>query len=211
MKSNKIMKMLEKQGNVLRPSAFVGLEEKIALRKREVSVEPVSGKEATRPLCLFHREDLIHTLGNAELIEKESLANKLNHIHFMDGGLFVQLRHPKYDESVLVKAKLDPCLGPELICHFADENLTGIDLKKYEFLNLIIDDGQSVIFVPALLNRMDKKSFSVQLPQESYAVKQRRSKRHLCEGVDAELVQGGRLIKGELLDFSPEGFPRQSE
>ena len=206
MKSNKIMKMLEKQDNVLRPSAFVDLEEKIALVKREVSVKPVSGKESARPLSLFHHENLIHTLGNAKLIEKKSLANKLNHIHFMDGGLFVQLRHPKYDESVLVKAKPDPCLGAELICHFADENLTGIDLKKYEFLNLIIDDGQSVIFIPAVLNRMDKKSFSVRLPQESYAVKQRRPKRHLCEGVDAELVQGGRLIKGELLDFSPEGF-----
>ena len=198
--------MLEKQGNVLRPSSYVDLEEKRALIKREVSVEPVSGREYARSLCLFHHEDLTHALGNAKLIEKESLANILNHIHFMDGCLFVQLRHPKYDESVLVKVRPDPCLGTELICHFADENLTGIDLKKYKFLNLIIDDGQSVIFVPAVLSRMGKEDFSVQLPQESYAVGERQTKRYLCEGVDAELVQGGRLIKGELLDFSGKGF-----
>jgi len=206
MKSKKAMKRFEKQGNVLRPFSYFDLEKKSAPIKKEVPTESVSVKEYVRPLTLFCREDLAHTLGNAKLIEKDSLANMLNHIHFMDGCLFVQLRHSKYDESVLLKARPGPCIGEELICHFADENLTGIDLKNYQFLNLIIDDGQSAIFVPAVLTRIGKEGFSVQLPEEGYAVEERQIKRYLCEGVDAELVQGGRLIEGKLLDFSAKGF-----
>ena len=205
MKSKKAPKRFEKQGNLLKPFSYLALEKKRAPIKREVPAESVSGKEYVRPLSLFHR-DLAHTLGNAKLIEKESLANILNHIHFMDGCLFVQLRHSKYDESVLVKARPGPCIGEELICHFADENLTGIDLKNYQFLNLIIDDGQSAIFVPAVLTRIGKEGFSVQLPEEGYAVEERQIKRYFCERIDAELVQGGRLIKGKLLDFSANGL-----
>ncbi|MFH1953670.1 MAG: PilZ domain-containing protein [Pseudomonadota bacterium] len=206
MKSNKAIKMIVKKEDVPRSSSYIELEERRALSKKDVSIDSVSGQEYASPIRLFRHEDLTGALENAKVIDETSLANTLNHIHFMDGHFLVQLRHPKYDESVLIKARPDPCLGSELVCHFADENLAGINLKGYKILNLIIDDGQSVIFVPAILNRMDNESFSVQLPQKSYAVEQRRTRRHLCEGVDAELVQGGRLIKGKLLDFSPKGF-----
>ncbi|MBU0990522.1 MAG: hypothetical protein KJ823_10065, partial [Proteobacteria bacterium] len=206
MKSNKAMKIVVKKDDALGSLSCVEAEEKRALLKKDLSVVPFSGGEHEHPIWLFQHEDLSRALEKAKVIDEKSLANTLNHIHFMDGHFFVQLHHPKYDESVLIKARPDPCLGSELICHFADENLAGINLKGYKILNLIIDDGQSVIFVPAILNRMDNESFSVQLPQKSYAVEQRRTRRHLCEGVDAELVQGGRLIKGKLLDFSPKGF-----
>ena len=206
MKSNKAIKIVVKKDDVHRSSSYVEPEERRALLKKDVSIDPVSGQEQACPIWLFQHEDLAGVLEDAKVIDEKSLTNTLNHIHFMDGHLLVQLRHPRYDETVLIKARPDPCLSSKLVCHFADENLAGINLKGYKILNLIIDDGQSVIFVPALLNRMDKESFSVRLPKESYAVKQRRTKRHLCKGVDAELVQGGRLIKGELLDFSPQGF-----
>ena len=133
MKSKKAPKRFEKQGNVLRPFSYVAIEKKIAPLKREIPVRPVSGKEYVRPLSLFHREDLSHNFEIAKLIEKEYLRNTLNHIHFMDGCLFVQLRHSKYDESVLLKARPGPCTGDKLICYFADENLTRIDLKNYQF------------------------------------------------------------------------------
>jgi len=207
MKANKVIKISVKKDATLKPSSsYVDVEERNAFSGKDVSLEPVSEREYAPTPWLFQHEDLTRALENARLIDEESLKNRLNHIHFMDGHLLVQLRHPKYKDSVIVKARPGPCLGSELVCHFADENLTGVDLKKYQFLNLIIDDGQSVIFVPAVLNRMDKDDFSVQLPQEGYAVEERQTKRYLCEGVDAELVQDGRLIKGELLDFSARGF-----
>jgi hypothetical protein len=206
MESSKAIRMPVRQGDIQAPSTHVELEEKRALLNNIGPVEAVSEEESTSALCLFRHEDLAHTFGNAKLIDKTSLTNILNHIHFMDGSLSVQLRHPEYNESVLVKVRPKPCLGTELTCQFADENFTGTDFTKYEFLNLVIDDSQSVIFVPAVLQGVGKNDFSVQLPQESFAVDQRQTKRHLCSGVDAELIKGRRIIKGELLDFSAKGF-----
>jgi hypothetical protein len=206
MESSKAIGMPVKQGDVQEPLTYVKPEEKKALVKNIGSAEAVSEEESTSALCLFRHEDLAHTFANAKLVDKTSLTNILNHIHFMDGSLSVQLRHPEYNESVTVKVRPKPCLGTELTCHFADETFTGTDFTKYEFLNLIVDDNQSVIFVPAILQRVGENDFSVQLPQESFVVDQRQTKRHLCSGVDAELVKGGDIIKGKLLDFSDKGF-----
>nr|MBC8427017.1 hypothetical protein [Deltaproteobacteria bacterium] len=207
MKGNKVIKISVNKDDVLRPSSsYVDVEERKAFSGKDVSLEPVSEREYVPPPWLFQHEDLTHVLENARLIDEESLKNRLNHIHFMDGHLLVQLRHPKYEDSVIVKAKPDPCIGDELTCHFSIDSSSGINLKKFKLLYLIIEDGQSVILIPAALNRLGKEGFSIQLPQEGYAVGERQTKRYPCEGVDAELVQGGRLIKGELLDFSPRGF-----
>ncbi len=206
MESNKLIRVLKKKDNPLRLSSYAPQEERGVLSRKDVPIAPVSGRKYALPPWLFQHEELIHALETAKVIDKQSLTNTLNHIHFMDGHLLVQLRHPKYDDTVLVKVRPDPCLSAELTCHFTDEHLVGIKLKSYKFLHLVIDDGQSVILAPAVLNWMDKESFSVQLPQESYLVDQRQAKRHSSQGVELELVQGGLLIKGELLDFSPKGF-----
>jgi len=186
--------------------SYVKKEKREAPLVKDVSSKPVSERECALPPWLFKHEGLVHALGNAKVVDEKSLTNTLNHIHFMDGHLLVQLRHPKYNDSVLLKARPDPCFGSELTCHFTNKSLAEMNLKDYEFLHLIIDDGQSVILVPAALNGMDKDSFSVQLPHESYRIGRRQIKRYSCQGVEAELVQGGLLIKGELLDFTPEGL-----
>ena len=188
------------------PLTIVEEDKREVITEPETSIGPASKGAFSPPPWLFKHEGLTQAMDNAEVIDEKSLINTLNHINFMDGYLFVQLRHPKYNDSVLLKARPDPCLGNELTCHFANKSLAEINLKNYEFLHLIIDDRQSVILVPADLHGMDKDSFSVQLPRESYRIGRRQIKRYLCKGVDAELVQSGRLIKGELLDFSPKGL-----
>jgi len=205
MESGEAITMPVRQDDVQEPSTHVEVEEKTTLAENTGLVETVT-ERATPALRFFRHENLADSFEGAKLVDKPSLTNLLNHIHFMDGDLYVQLRHPKHDASVLLSVKPKPCLGSELTCRFTDENFTGTDLSKYEFLNLIIDDCQSVIFVPAVLQRVGNNDFSVQLPQESFAVDQRQTRRHLCSGVDADLVKGGRLIKGKLLDFSPKGF-----
>ncbi|MBW1734119.1 MAG: hypothetical protein JRF51_14750 [Deltaproteobacteria bacterium] len=207
MKDHKAIKIPMKKDEILRPSpSYVDVEEKKMPSGKDASLEPVSGKECTLPPLLFQHEDLVHALENAEVIDEKSLTNTLNHIHFMDRYLLVQLRHPKYNDSVILKARPDPCLDRDLTCHFVDRGLAEINLKDYELLHLIIDDGQSVILVPAALNEMDRDSFFVQLPHKSYRIGRRQTKRYYCQGVEAELIQSGLLIKGELLDFSPEGL-----
>ncbi|MDQ1334239.1 MAG: hypothetical protein QG552_1189 [Thermodesulfobacteriota bacterium] len=206
MERSKALRMPVRQGDGHEPSTDVDLEEKRTFINTIGSIAAVSEVDSTSALCLFRHEDLARTLENARPVDKTALTNILNHIHFMDGSLSVQLRRPEYSESLLIKVRPKPCLGTELTCDFVDQNFTGTDLTKYEFLNLIVDDNPSVIFVPAVLQRVGKNDFSVQLPEESFAVDQRQTKRHLSSGVDAELVKGGRVIKGKLLDFSAKGF-----
>ena len=196
----------EGQGDVREPSTSAELEENRAIVKRIDSAEAIDIEEPTCAFSICCQEDLAHTFGNVRLVDKTSLTNIINHIHFIDGRFSAQLRHPEYNESVLVKVRPKPCFGTELTCHFADENFIGTDLTKYEFLNLIIDDSQIVIVVPAVLKKVGKDFFCVQLPEESSAVNQRNTKRHPCSGVDADLVGGGHIVKGKLIDFSPKGF-----
>ena len=174
--------------------------------KKAGSVRHVPGEERRLPPWLFQHQDLIHALENANPVDQEVLANTLNHTHFMNGYILVHLRHPKYEESILVRAHPEPCLGRELTCRWSDESLSGLELEKYQFLHLIIDDGQSMILVPAVVKDLSRNSLSVQLPDKSYAVGKRQARRYACHDVIVELIQSGFQARGELLDFNPIGF-----
>jgi hypothetical protein len=158
------------------------------------------------PPWLFRNHELELALEYAPKTDPETLTNIVNHIHFTDGRVFVLLRHTVYNESVLLKAFPDPCMGKTLTCHWADDQVSGLELDKLEFSYLIIDDGRSVILVPGLLKEMNQEFLSIELPESNYAVGQRRTKRYASGGVSVELVQSGFQAKGELVDFSPSGF-----
>lgn len=155
---------------------------------------------------LFQHKELIHALEQARILDKESMGNAINHIHFTDGYMLVQLRHAKYDAVVLLEAVPEPCLGKELICRWRDEGSLGLRLENYRFLHLVMSDGQSVIFVPAHLKVMDQRMIKVHVPEQGYAVGERQARRYSCREAAVELVQNGLLAKGFLLDFSPMGF-----
>lgn len=172
-------------------------------------IQPVKrdpGEELCLPPWLFRHNDLIMAIEDAREVDRESLANILNHIHFTDGKVLVHLRHPKYDESIIVRAFPDVCNGKDLICRWQEESRSDLRLKDYQFLHLIIDDGRSMTLVPATLKKIDRFGFAIQLPDKSFAVGDRAAMRYKCHGIMAELVQSGFISKGELLDFSPNGF-----
>ncbi|MFC1534092.1 PilZ domain-containing protein [Thermodesulfobacteriota bacterium] len=181
-------------------------------RSTEISPEDVahirkiSEEGSDLPPWLFKRQNLEATLKNAQVIDQKALINMLNHIHFIDGYLHVNLRHPRYREDILVQACPEPCLGEKLTCHWYYKNISAMILEHYQFLNIVIDDGQSLILVPAVLQSMDNKSFIIELPKKSYAVGQRQVRRYPCREISAELIQSGFQARGELLDFSPAGF-----
>jgi len=164
------------------------------------------GDEYRLPSWLFQHQELIHDLEGRDLVDRESLTNLLNHIHFMDGHVFVHLRHGGREDTMLAKAKPEPCLGKKLICRWSDERLSDLRVDDYRFLNVIIDDGSSMILVPALLQKMNGEGLIVELPSSSYVVGKRQAKRYPCHEVVVELIQSGFQAKGWLLDFSPLGF-----
>ena len=169
-----------------------------------VKQAPVEGKKL--PPWLFRHRTLTDAIENAKPVKKETLTNTLNHIHFIDGYIFTLLGHPKYKESVLIKAYPEPCLGSKLTCRWSDGNFLSFNKNNYKFQYVIVVDGRSLILVPAVLQEIDDKHFTIELPSISHAVEERHSRRYTSQDVKVELVQSGFLARGELLDFSPIGF-----
>ena len=77
-------------------------------------VEPIRdlpGMKSWLPPWLFRHEELIDVLESADTISEETLINSINHIHFTEGHVHLLLRHPLYNESILLKALPEPSLG----------------------------------------------------------------------------------------------------
>ena len=207
MRKDNSTKVSLKNDNLLKfPSRkfVVGKEKLIDGPKNTIG--PVDKGEFAPPPWLFQHQDLNNILESAKVIDEKSLKNRLNYAHFMDKHILILLRHLKYDDNVIVKAKSGPCLGSELTCQFLVDCSSRINFEKYTFLHLIIDDGQSVILIPATLKKVGKRSLSLNLPQKGYVVGQRQVRRYSCDKIDVELIQRGLVIKGELVDYSPKGF-----
>jgi hypothetical protein len=163
------------------------------------------GESQFRP-WVFRRQDLTRALENAQTINQEGLGNMLNYAHFSGKHVLVHLRHSKFKENILLRAHPDPFIGRELICRWADGQPQGLNLRNYEVFHIIIDDGRSMILAPIQLNEITGNCLKVRLPETSFAVGLRQTRRYSCREVKAELFQSGFFAKGELLDFSPVGF-----
>ena len=174
--------------------------------KMERPIRQSSEEGKKFPPWLFQHHALTEALEKVRPVTRKALTNTLNHINFMDGYILTLLERQKYDESILVRAYPEPCLGSELTCRWADENLAGFKPEDYKFQYVIIIDGQSIILVPAIVQEIDCKYFTIELPSTSHAVGQRQARRYPCQNVTVELIQSGFFAKGELLDFSPIGF-----
>jgi hypothetical protein len=183
-----------------------GNESAKGLSKKIAPIRGFSGIERRLPPWLFQHRDLVHALENAKTINRQELSNTINYLHFMDKYALVHLGHPKFDESILVRANPEPCLGEKITCRWSEEHPSELDLENYQFMHLIIDDGQLMILAPGLLEKIDKKEITVQLPDVSYATGKRSTRRYVCRDIDVELIQGGFIAKGHLLDFNSNGF-----
>ena len=162
-------------------------------------------EEPFLPLWFFQHDDLINAIDAGSRIKKENLINTLNRIHFMGDSICVLLRHPKYDEAILVKAILENIEGDELACSW-DKSHMSFGLENFQFSYLIVMDQQSIILIPAKLLGIDSAGFKVELPDESYLISKRGTNRFPCRDVTAELTQSGFLARGSLIDFSPQSF-----
>jgi hypothetical protein len=174
--------------------------------KATAPVEAIAEEDHRLPPWLFQHQDLINTLESAKPVDREALINKLNHIHFTNGYILVHLSNPEYQENILLRAYPDSCLGKELTCRWAENPLPAIDLENYRIMNLIVDEGRSMILIPAFLKEKNGERLIIRLPEISYNLSRRRAKRYICSNVIVDLIQSGLMAKGELLDFSPIGF-----
>ncbi len=158
------------------------------------------------PPWQFQHQDIIRTLESAETIDRESLINILNRIHFMDGHILVRLNHSIYEESILVRAFPRPCHGTTVTGILSKRNIVGLDLENYRLTHLIIDDGRIMIVVPVELQEVNRNIFSIQIPTQGYITGRRKARRYACKDIIVEMIQNGFRVRGDLLDFNPYGF-----
>jgi hypothetical protein len=157
------------------------------------------------PPWLFRHNDLFSTITSAVRIDKKKLVNRLNYLHFKGDHLYALLKHPQYEEGILVKTDPEPCLGDELIVRW-DQAYSVYKLEHCHFQYLMISHNQSVILIPARMIVSNSNGLTVQLPEESFVISQRQAPRFLCEGVKAELWQSSFQAEGVLVDFGPNAF-----
>ena len=173
----------------------------------EIGIQKKVAGELRHPIpSLFQHYDLAYVREFDLILDREALTNRLNYVNFIDGSIQVHLGHPKYQDSILIKAYPEPCLARELTCRWSGEDISGLNLANYEFLCFVIDDGQSLLMVPAVLKEIYSDRFVFQLPPESYVLRQRQARRYACREINTELIQSGFLATGELVDYSPVGF-----
>ncbi|NTV33092.1 MAG: hypothetical protein HGA50_07360, partial [Deltaproteobacteria bacterium] len=170
------------------------------------SIPPIAEPEPWLPPWVFKHEDLIRAVESAQKLSLDALTNTINHIHFTEGVVRVLLHHPDFRESLLLNAHPQPSIGTTVTCTWENNDFAGLDLGALEFKYLIVDDGRSLIMVPALLKEINRESLVLELPEEGYALGQRQARRYTCRDVQAELIQNGFHAEGELMDFSPVGF-----
>jgi hypothetical protein len=155
---------------------------------------------------LFANHELMHALEKARTIDAKRVINALNHIHFSDGYVYVLLTHTVYQENVLLKSRPGPCIAASLTCSWADNQISSLNLEDYRFSYLLIDDHRSLMMVPAKPIEINHESFRIEIPETSYAVGERQSRRYSGQNVNAELGQSGFQAIGQLVDFSAKGF-----
>jgi hypothetical protein len=170
------------------------------------SAQALLQKKARSTPRLFKHNEVFHSLGDAKKMDLPDLNNLLNSIHFVGESIYALLEHPRYEENILVKAYPEPSLDGTLNCRWADEYLPNILPEKSDLLNLVIDYGRPVALVPASLIKMSGDSFSVQLPETSHVITQRQVKRKVTTDVTVDMIQGGFMARGEMVDFCPDGF-----
>jgi hypothetical protein len=180
-----------------------GLE--LASQKAGASVTKPLGFQPGPP-SLFRHIELIGDLDKALGLDQAALTNMINHIHFTDGFVQILMGHPRYKETILLRAFPEPCMGNRVVCTWADGASSGLDLQLLTFRYLIIDDGRSIIMAPGIVQEITHKHVVVELPERSFVSGERRTKRFLCLDIAVELLQNGFHAQGELVDFNPGGF-----
>ena len=164
------------------------------------------GQESWFPPWLFRHTDIIDDIDDASIVSRAAVINMVNHFHFTDRYILVLLAHKSLEESLVLRANPDPCVGSTLVCEWVSSDIGDLELEDFQLLRLFFDDGCSLTMVPADLKKMDRNRFTVQIPETSFSIGKRQAKRYACKHVEAELIQNGFQARGLLLDYSPVGL-----
>jgi len=164
--------------------------------------------ESARKILQFIRPGSIIEFphDNEKEIHRDKLINRLNYLNFQDGSLLVNFKHTKYTRTVSLEAKPLPCQDDFLECLWVDPSEVQQKIKSTKFENIFVIDGYKLVVVAPAMLELTERGISFRLPETAREVCYRKVRRHLCEGIGAQMLQNSALFEGTLLDFNAVSF-----
>lgn len=141
-----------------------------------------------------------------EKIPQKQLISLINYINFQDGTVTVNFKHRRFGNLLPIEARPMPCLAPTLECQWVVPHSKGDNLHSYEFHNMVLPDGLKHIEIEGEPLSIRNDGISLRLPEHARVSTSRAVRRHLCKGVECELIQNGVVFRGNLLDFNTLSF-----
>jgi hypothetical protein len=165
------------------------------LHRKTADQHPVASRQTP-----FEKLDIAKTINKAQLI------NRLNYINFQDGSVLVNFNHLKYEKTITLKARPQPCMGDLVDCLWLDGENIAHSLQSYQFKNILITNGQKLLKVEPEVIRVDSEGISVLLPESCREISSRKARRYPCEGITLQLIQNSTVFSGTLMDFNGFSF-----
>jgi len=164
-----------------------------------------SGQPEPCPRPEFPGRDLTR-IKQGKKVGKIQLTNTINCINFHDATVWINFKHPHYDQTISLDARPQPCLGEELECRWVGINGLQGKLPAYRFLSLVIPNGKKLVVVEPELLELNDVGIRLRLPENSHEVSLRKVERHYCRGILVQASQNGAMFLGRLLDFNALSF-----
>lgn len=161
-----------------------------------------SGSEFPKVFC---NPDIESRLAEGKRINKKQLINYLNYINFQDSTILLTFKHHKYNKTITFNTKPQPCMKDTLECLWTKSDVNN-KLASYQFQYLLLSDGLRLIMAKADVEHIGEEGIGFSIPETCYEVGSRKTRRHSCENVPAEIIQNGILFTGFLRDFSAVAF-----
>lgn len=168
------------------------------------SVEQKGKRNIPSILFPLGRNDLGRAVSTSKKVGQKFFINTINHLHFIDGQVFIHMVFPMTSEEFLLRVYPEPCRGTQVKCSISER--ININLENFVIKHLIVDDGRSVYSIPVRPEEVTRNSLKVTLEGNGYALSNRMGKRFLCKLIEAEIQQDNTIVYGNLEDFNPYGL-----
>ena len=182
-----------------------------SLKKKDTAPADFNKQESPSPekadqFSIASRQAHFAKPDTARKISKNHLINKLNYINFQDGAVLVNFNHLKFDKTVTLKAKPQPCMGDLVDCLWLEGQNFAHVIQNYAFSNILVANGQRLLNVEPEVIRIDDQGISVLLPESCGEISSRKAQRFPCEGIRVQLIQNSTVFAGALMDFNGLSF-----
>lgn len=168
--------------------------------QKQVGQKPTTFKDDL-PLKRINPRVVASAKATAPKVTKKTLINIINHLNFIKEQVFIHVKDYSTGEEFLQQGEPGPCLNDKVAVRFVDS--ATFDLKRHIPLNLIVDNRKSLVVIPIDLISLDQELLVLRIPDKAHSYSKRQAVRHICEGVDAEIVQGNINVHGVLEDINP--------